>query len=446
MNDSGVIDRFFEVFSRYIDGGFGLLGGEVAFLATTLIVIDVTLAALFWAWGPSDDVLARLVKKTLFVGFFAFLIGNFQRLSEIVFASFAGLGLKASGSGMSSADFLRPGKLAQAGIDAGRPMLEAAAEMSGFPGFFENFVQIAILMTAFLIVLIAFFIMAIQLFVTLIEFKLTSLAGFVLIPFGLFGKTAFLAERVLGNVVASGVKVLVLAVIVGIGSTMFDTFVNDFSGQPPALEDVLAITLAALTLTGLSIFGPGIASGLVSGAPQLSAGAAIGTGLAVGGVAMAGAAGARLALGAGAGLAGRAGTAVAATRGGGGGGSASGPGGGPSGSGPRSGGGSTASAAPTAAAGERPGAAAAEPSQVAPPASDEGGSASAPPPAPTSSAPTSPSTGGTPPPRAEAKPQWAKDMERRQAVAHGVSTAIHAVRAGDHRGGSASISVSEDRS
>ncbi|SPU42990.1 P-type conjugative transfer protein TrbL [Brevundimonas diminuta] len=446
MNDSGVIDRFFEVFSRYIDGGFGLLGGEVAFLATTLIVIDVTLAALFWAWGPSDDVLARLVKKTLFVGFFAFLIGNFQRLSEIVFASFAGLGLKASGSGMSSADFLRPGKLAQAGIDAGRPMLESAAEMSGFPGFFENFVQIAILMTAFLIVLIAFFIMAIQLFVTLIEFKLTSLAGFVLIPFGLFGKTAFLAERVLGNVVASGVKVLVLAVIVGIGSTMFDTFVNDFSGQPPALEDVLAITLAALTLTGLSIFGPGIASGLVSGAPQLSAGAAIGTGLAVGGVAMAGAAGARLALGAGAGLAGRAGTAVAATRGGGGGGSASGPGGGPSGSGPRSGGGSTASAAPTAAAGERPGAAAAEPSQVAPPASDEGGSASAPPPAPTSSAPTSPSTGGTPPPRAEAKPQWAKDMERRQAVAHGVSTAIHAVRAGDHRGGSASISVSEDRS
>ncbi|EKY27617.1 P-type conjugative transfer protein TrbL, partial [Brevundimonas diminuta 470-4] len=297
MNDSGVIDRFFEVFSRYIDGGFGLLGGEVAFLATSLIVIDVTLAALFWAWGPSDDVLARLVKKILFVGFFAFLIGNFQRLSEIVFASFAGLGLKASGSGLSSADFLRPGKLAQAGIDAGRPMLESAAEMSGFPGFFENFVQIAILMTAFLIVLIAFFIMAIQLFVTLIEFKLTSLAGFVLIPFGLFGKTAFLAERVLGNVVASGVKVLVLAVIVGIGSTMFDTFVNDFSGQPPALEDVLAITLAALTLTGLSIFGPGIASGLVSGAPQLSAGAAIGTGLAVGGVAMAGAAGARLALG-----------------------------------------------------------------------------------------------------------------------------------------------------
>ena len=312
MTDSGVIDRFFEVFSRYIDSGFGLLGGEVAFIATSLIVIDVTLAALFWAWGPSDDIPARLVKKTLFLGFFAFLIGNFQRLSEIVFASFAGLGLKGSGTTLSTEDFLRPGKLAEAGIDAGRPMLMAAAEMSGFPGFFENFVQIAILMVAFLIVLIAFFIMAIQLFVTLIEFKLTSLAGFVLIPFGLFGKTAFLAERVLGNVVASGVKVLVLAVIVGIGSSLFDAFVTDFGGRPPALEDVLAVTLAALSLAGLAIFGPGIATGLVSGAPQLGAGAAIGTGLAVGGVAAVGMAGARMAAGAGAGLAGRAGTAAEA--------------------------------------------------------------------------------------------------------------------------------------
>lgn len=462
MNDTGVIDRFFEVFSRYIDSGFGLLGGEVAFVATTLIVIDVTLAALFWAWGPSDDVLARLVKKTLFVGFFAFLIGNFQRLSEIVFASFSGLGLKASGSKLSSEDFLRPGKLAEAGIDAGRPMLTAAAEMSGFPGFFENFVQIAILMVAFLIVIIAFFIMAVQLFVTLIEFKLTSLAGFVLIPFGLFGKTAFLAERVLGNVVASGVKVLVLAVIVGIGSTMFDTFVIDFAGRPPALEDALATTLAALSLAGLAIFGPGIASGLISGAPQLSAGAAIGTGLAVGGVAMAGAAGARMAVSAGVGLAGRAGTAVAAARagsatsgaagaasgspGGRGPGGGSGNGNGSAGSG--SGGGGGGGASPPSGGSSPPERSSTSPGTEAAP---EVESASAPAGSESQPTPASSSRGGPEAPGGaggsrEAKPRWAREMERRQAVAHGVATAVHAVRSGDHSGGSASVSVSEDPS
>ena len=51
MNDLGVIDRFLNVFSQYIDSGFGLLQGEVAFLTATLVVIDMVLAGLFWAHG-----------------------------------------------------------------------------------------------------------------------------------------------------------------------------------------------------------------------------------------------------------------------------------------------------------------------------------------------------------------------------------------------------------
>ena len=103
--------------------------------------------------------------------------------------------------------------------------------LMGYVSFFENFIQIVVLLFAWVVVLLAFFILAIQLFVTLIEFKLTTLAGFVLIPFGLFGKTAFPAERVLGNVISSGVKVLVLAVIVGIGSTLFSQFTAGFGGN-----------------------------------------------------------------------------------------------------------------------------------------------------------------------------------------------------------------------
>ncbi|PZR68012.1 MAG: P-type conjugative transfer protein TrbL [Stutzerimonas stutzeri] len=295
MGGTGVIDNFLGVFTSYIDSGFGLLGGEVAFIATTLIVIDVTLAALFWSWGADDDIIARLVKKTLFVGVFAYLIGNWNNLAQIIFDSFAGLGLKGSGTGFSAADLLRPGKVAQTGLDAGRPLLESISDMMGYWSFFENFIQIACLMFAWVLVLLAFFILAVQLFVTLIEFKLTTLAGFVLIPFGLFGKTAFMAERVLGNVVSSGIKVLVLAVIIGIGSTLFSQFTAGFGGVTPTIDDAMAIVLAALSLLGLGIFGPGIASGLVSGGPQLGAGAAVGTGLAAGGMMLAGGAAAGMA-------------------------------------------------------------------------------------------------------------------------------------------------------
>src|SRR5205809_1739859 len=313
MGGSGVIDRFLETFTRYIDSGFGLLGNEVAFLATTLAAIDITMAALFWAWGTDEDIIARLVKKTLFVGIFTYLIGNWNNLARIVFESFAGLGLKASGTGLSPAEFLRPGRIAQVGLDAGRPILDSISGLMGYVSFFENFVQIVVLLFAWIVVLLTFFILAIQLFITLIEFKLTTLAGFVLIPFGLFGKTAFAAERVLGNVISSGVKVLVLAVIVGIGSTLFSQFTAGFGGAQPTIEDAMTLVLAALSLLGLGIFGPGIANGLVSGGPQLGAGAAVGAAAAGGGVVAAGLAGAGMAAG---GLAAAGGMAAGAARGG----------------------------------------------------------------------------------------------------------------------------------
>ncbi len=201
----------------------------------------------------------------------------------------------ASGTSFSVADLMRPGRVAQTGLDAGRPLLDSISDLMGWIAFFENFIQIACLLFAWALVVLAFFILAIQLFVTLIEFKLTTLAGFVLIPFGLFGKTAFMAEKVLGNVVSSGIKVLVLAVIIGIGSTLFSQFTAGFGGATPTIDDAMAIVLAALSLLGLGIFGPGIANGIVSGGPQLGAGAAVGTGLAVAGAAVAAGGGAMLA-------------------------------------------------------------------------------------------------------------------------------------------------------
>jgi type IV secretion system protein TrbL len=414
--NAGVIDRFTDVFSRYIDSGFGLLGGEVAFLASTLIAIDITLAGLFWAMGAEDDVPIRLIKKTLYVGFFAFLIGNFNALAKVVFDSFAGLGLKAAGASLTAEQFLQPGRIAQVGIDAGKPILQAASQLLGFTSFFENFIQIAVLMIAWLVVLVSFFILAIQLFVTLIEFKLTTLAGFVLVPFGLFSKTAFLAERVLGNVVASGVKVLVLAIIVGIGTTLFGEFTRGFGGEQPTLEDAMALVLAALSLLGLGIFGPGIANGLISGGPQLGAGAAVGAALAAGGVGVAGAMGARAGMGALAGAARGAASirsgAVSAYRTG------------------AAASGATRAGAAVAGAGDvlRAGASAIAErfgGMVRPAAIGES-------PAATSSAPSAP-------------PEWAQRLRRHQTIAHGTSLAAHSVRSGDHGGGGTSVALSEDR-
>ncbi|MBB6014523.1 type IV secretion system protein TrbL [Aquamicrobium lusatiense] len=450
MGGTGVIDNFLGIFTSYIDSGFGLLGGEVAFIATTLIVIDVTLAALFWAWGADDDIIARLVKKTLFVGVFAYIISNWNNLARIVFESFAGLGLMASGTGFSAADLLRPGRVAQTGLEAGRPLLESISDLMGWVAVFENLVQILCLFFAWALVILAFFILAVQLFVTLIEFKLTTLAGFVLIPFGLFGKTAFMAERVLGNVISSGIKVLVLAVIIGIGSTLFGQFTAGFGGVTPTIDDAMAIVLAALSLLGLGIFGPGIASGLVSGGPQLSAGAAIGTGLAVGG-AVIGAGGASMLAARGAGSALSGGAALAR-----GGVTAAGAASSAYTLGLMGGGGLAGGMAGVARAGA---AAAASPLKKASSRAAGGiqssfvegvkGGVAA------TGGTTSMGTvggaasehGSSGPSSADGPPAWAKRMRHSQAVSHGVRAAAHAVRSGDSHGSGSSVNLSErDRS
>ncbi|KRW64414.1 conjugal transfer protein TrbL [Pseudomonas sp. TTU2014-096BSC] len=376
MNDVGVIDRFLEVFSLYIDSGFGLLGPEVAFLSATLVVIDMTLAGLLWATA-GDDVIGKLLRKTLYVGAFAFIIGHFNWLAEVIFSSFAGLGLLASGSSLTHEQFLQPGRLAAIGIEAGRPLLEHIGSLTGITKTVSNLDSIVVLFLAWLVVLVSFFILAIQLFVTLIEFKLTTLAGFVLVPFALWNRTAFLAEKVLGNVVSSGIKILVLAVIVGIGSGLFGEFLA--APEEPTIDHALATMLAALAMLGLGIFGPGIASGLVSGAPQLGAGAAAGTSLGVAGMA-AGAAAVVTGVG-GAALAG----GRMASRG--------------------------TGLARTSLAGGVPGAAIAAGS---PPA----GSASA---AATSNAATP-------------QPTWARQLQRRQQLAQATSTVAHALRGGDGSG------------
>ncbi len=286
MNDLNVIDRFLQAFITYIDSGFGLLGPDVGFLTSTLIGIDITLAGLFWAMGGEDNVIGRFLRKILYIGAFAFILNSFSTLADIIFRSFAQAGLTAGGGAMTAADLLKPGRLAGTGFSAAWPLLEQASDMVGFTTFFDNFLTIMVLLFAWALVIVAFFILAVQMFVCILEFKLTSLAGFILVPFALWNRTSFLAERVLGNVVSSGIKVMVLAVIVGIGSNFFTEFTQALQGQEPDIGQAMSLVLASLSLFGLGIFGPSIASGLVSGAPQLGAGAALGTTLGAAGVTM----------------------------------------------------------------------------------------------------------------------------------------------------------------
>ena len=269
MGGTGVIDNFLGTFTQYIDSGFGLVQGDVHWLAGTLIVIDITLAGLFWAMAPDEDVVARLIRKTLYIGLFAFIIGNFNHLAHIVFDSFAGLGLKAGGSSISTDQFLQPGRLAQVGLDAGKPLLTAAGKLMGFRSFFANFVQIAVLMVSWVLVLIAFFILAVQLFVTILEFKLTTLAGFVLIPFALFRGRNFALMNWVSGAVAIGMMGIFLPFTIYLQSALgYSALKAGLVMAPASLVSMVVAPVAGrltdkiggkyILLTGLLLFALGM--------------------------------------------------------------------------------------------------------------------------------------------------------------------------------------------
>ena len=99
------------------------------------------------------------------------------------------------------------------------------------------------------------------------------------------------ADRVPGRTRAgqrhpSGIKLMVLAIVVGIGATLFGTLIRP-TGEI-TLTQAASTILAAIAVFGLAVFVPALAAGLVSGAPQLGAGSAVATTAALGGTAIAG--------------------------------------------------------------------------------------------------------------------------------------------------------------
>lgn len=271
-------------------------------------------------------------------------------------------------------------------------------------------------------------------------------SGFVLIPFALWNKTAFLAEKVLGNVVSSGIKVLVLAVIVGIGSGLF---ADEFQVQPaePSIDHSVVVMLASMTLLALSIFGPGIATGLVSGGPQLgagamagaalgAAGAAVAVGAAATGVGGAVAAGARMAPAAAklAGSGARAATSTASSAR-----SALQAGSASAGGGLKGAAAGMGNVAKTGAqaAGRKVAEGARSMKEGAAAAFRQEGTGTTSTGAGTAAASGSASAGSDPPSATpQEQPAWAKRLHRRQQITHATTTAAHTLRGGD--GGSSS--------
>ncbi|MEW5688170.1 MAG: P-type conjugative transfer protein TrbL [Pseudomonadota bacterium] len=272
--DPAVLDDFLNRFRSQVDAGFGLIQGDVTAVLATLVTISIALTALLWAIDETQNVLASLVRKILLVGFFAWLVAQWHTLSMTVVNGFAALGLKAGGGSMTVATFTTsPSEIVMAGIKVIGGLLQYVKKIAPGPiEFFAHIDVVVMAMVAAIGILIAFVILAVEIVVTIIEFHIVTLVAFVTVPFGVLTQTSFMSERAIGYVVSVGIKLMALAIVVSLGTTIFNNYT--VSADPGIGEDV-GLLLAAVVMVMLALKIPAIAAALISGGPQLNSGGAL---------------------------------------------------------------------------------------------------------------------------------------------------------------------------
>jgi len=272
--DTSSVNSFLSQFLAVADSGFGLIQGDVNFVLNALIVISIVLTGTQWALGH-DNPVAPMFRKVLFIGFFAFLVNNWDMLSTVIHRSGAMLGLQAGGGSLTMADLHNPGRIGGIGIELFGRTVALAEGMN----LLFDFISLVTIFLAAVFVMLGFFVLALQIFVALIAFKLGTLAAFIALPWGVFNGTAWVAERPLGWVAGSAVRLFVLALIASVSIT----FVNTLPATL-VLDDggALNVLLFGLTVLALAWFGPSLASEVVQGQPHLSGSDAIRTAVGAG--------------------------------------------------------------------------------------------------------------------------------------------------------------------
>lgn len=267
------------VFSDTVTAGFSAVQGSVNGVFGLMIALVVALTGIQWALSAHRDILAAGFGKVLLIGAFAWLINDWQQLSQTLYSGFLELGLVAGGGSLTQAEFLNPGAVLAQGWDIVKALGQTPAPVDNPLDVVGNLSDGLILGLAMIGIMLAFALLSLQIIVSLIEFKIVTLGGFVLLPFGIWTRTAFLAERPLGYVASSGLKVLALAIVISGAQSIFSQLQPS---ENPDIYEALSLLVASLILAMLALLIPQLAASLVTGGPSLGAGAAVTGAMAVG--------------------------------------------------------------------------------------------------------------------------------------------------------------------
>ena len=264
-------------FGRVFDHGRESLSGQATSLFHLLVLFEIIFAGLYLALGSGADF-KNIAKKLLTVGLFSWIIGNYSWLLRQVIEGFISVGQSAgSSSGITFATIQDPDLIFLRGLQLIKPAIDKLFQIADSSYLSIISADCLLLLVCIISSILAFGIMAIQIFVTYLEFLIITTAGYILIPFGIFKPTAFLAERIFGTIIGFGIKLMVLALVVAISEQFLQTI-----ALPPEVtwQQGFEFVVISFALCFLTIQAPNVALSLLSGTPNLTFGSVVSTGAA----------------------------------------------------------------------------------------------------------------------------------------------------------------------
>src|SRR5271168_3651248 len=267
--DPGILTTLLNAFLAVFSAGPGHLAPAAARILFLMAGIELTLAGIWWVL-KGENILVGLLQKTLLLCLFAFFVANWTTLINSVLDGFVWAGFTAGGSSPAAGAALikDPSSIIGQAFVVTQPIENEVSALSLY-----SIGSLILLGWAYIFTILAFFMLAIQVFITYLEFYLVAALSLILVPFGVFKHTAFIAERAFGSVVSFGVKLMVLSFII---AAVQPVLAQITLPAEPTWQQAYMVLLASMAIAFLSWHAPGIAAGMISGGPSLTAGSAAG--------------------------------------------------------------------------------------------------------------------------------------------------------------------------
>lgn len=299
MNTGIMTDTLTSILAVLENGASTLTGGAAGVLFV-LAAIEFAWMGILHALG-AGDIFQSLVRKVIHVGMYVFIVTNFASLANTITEGFLWAGAQVGGGGVSMDVMRNPSAILMRGMFATAEIWESIDSVSIMDG---GIVSALIMAVVGLAIMMLFFVIALQVFIALVEFHVILGFGVIFIPWGVNKHTSWITEKYLGAVVSQGVKLMVLATLIGIVMPVINKLQLP---AEPTFSGAMGMLFGVGTMAYLVSRAPAVASGLMSGAASLSAGDAAGSAMQAGStianVAAAGASGGASAVSAGAKLA-----------------------------------------------------------------------------------------------------------------------------------------------